>query len=65
MKATKTFDCVEMKNAIQAKLLEEMEGMSDEEERAYTARTLQNSDTPVGRLWRALLARTAARRGGR
>jgi len=29
MKKKKSFDCVEMKNAIQAQLLKEREGMSD------------------------------------
>jgi len=57
MGATKTFDCVEMKAAIQAKLLKETEGMSDEEERAYTARRLQTSDSPAARLWRTLVGR--------
>jgi len=57
MRGTKTFDCVEMKAAIHARLLEETEGMSDEEERAYTARVLQTSDSPAARLWRRLLAK--------
>jgi hypothetical protein len=57
MSATKTFDCVEMKAAIQARLLKETEGMTDEEERAYTERRLRTSDSPAARLWRTLVAR--------
>ncbi len=57
MKLTKTFDCVEMKAAIHAKLLEATKGMPDEEQRAYAARVLQTSDSPAARLWRALLAK--------
>jgi len=52
----KAFDCVEMKAAIQARLLKETEGMTDEEERAYTERTLTTSDSPAARLWRTLVA---------
>jgi sRNA-binding protein len=59
MKATKTFDCVAMKNAVQAKLRKEMAGMTDEEQRAYIRRKLQTSDSPVARLWRELNARKA------
>lgn len=61
MRRTKAFDCVQMKAAIHAKLREEAEGMSDEEERAYTARTLQTSSSPAARLWRALLAKRRGR----
>jgi len=54
MKAAKTLDCVEMKNAIQAKILKETEGMSDAEVRALMHRRLQASDSPVAQLWRRL-----------
>ena len=57
MSATKTFDCVEMKAALQARLLKEMEGMTDEEQRAYTQRKLRESDSPAARLWRAVMAK--------
>ena len=57
MKATKTFDCVALKNGIQAKLLKEREGMTDAEVRALVQRRLQSSDSSVARLWRKLTAR--------
>jgi hypothetical protein len=55
MKTAKTFDCVLIKNAIQAQLLKERKGMSDEEIRAHVRRKLETSDSPVGRLWRTLI----------
>jgi len=64
MSATKTFDCVQMKAAIQAELLKEMEGMTDEGERAYTERRLRISNSPAARLWRTLVTirgKTASR----
>ena len=48
----KTFDCIEMKNAIQARLLEERERLG---ERAVTQRHhewLETSDDPLARWWR-------------
>jgi hypothetical protein len=62
MKATKSLDCVEMKDQIQARLLQEMEHMTDPEQRAYIRRRLDASDSPVGRLWRTLIARQARQR---
>ena len=41
-KKEKRFDCVEMKNAIQAKIYAETKGMSFEEYRTYPDRQLQN-----------------------
>ena len=57
MGATKSLGCVEMKAALQARLLKEMEGMTDEEQRAYTQRKLRESDCPAGRLWREVIAK--------
>ena len=54
MKATKALDCVELKNAIQARLLAEREGMSDDEVRALVRRRLATSDSPIAQLWRRL-----------
>jgi len=51
MKKKKTFDCVEMKNEIQAKLLKRYEGMSDEEIRADQDRRL-SADPILGPLWK-------------
>jgi len=59
MKAKKTFDCVAMKDAIQAKLRKERQGMTDEEIREHIRRKLETSDDPVARLWRKLKARDA------
>ena len=54
MKKTKTFDCVEMKNKIQARLAEEYRGLTDEERRRKIAHELASSDDPVARKWRAI-----------
>ncbi|HOZ46735.1 MAG TPA: hypothetical protein PLO37_14525 [Candidatus Hydrogenedentes bacterium] len=49
----KPFDCVEMKDRIQAKLLEEYEGLTPEEERAKRLQKLAAGDSPAARLWQA------------
>ena len=54
MERKKGFDCVEMKNRIQGKLLREREGMSDEEVRSEDERRLQTSNTSIARWWRRL-----------
>ncbi len=54
MKPKKTFDCVEMKNAIQAKLREKHAGLSDEEIARQRRRWLETSDDPLARWWRSL-----------
>lgn len=54
MNKTKTFDAVEMKNAIQAKHRREREGMSDEQMRLSVAERLGTSDHPLFRKWRRL-----------
>ena len=50
MKA-KTFDCVEMKNAIQRKLAEETRGMTDDQRREYHEKLIL-SDPGLARLWK-------------
>ena len=50
----KSFDCVEMKNRIQAELQEEWKGLSDDEIRAEIANTLSRSSSPVAELWRQI-----------
>ena len=52
MRVKKAFDCVEMKNAIHARLSAEMRGLTDEQERALIQRALQTSDSSLARLWR-------------
>ena len=54
MKKKKAFDCVEIKNDVQAKLRTEFAGLSDEEERARITRELETSDDVVARKWRKL-----------
>jgi len=54
MKTTKTFDCVIMKNKIQARLLKERQGMSDAEVNALVQERLRTSKSPVAQLWRRL-----------
>ena len=55
MKTKKTFDCVEMKNAIQARHRQEFEGLSDEEVRRRITERLATSDDVVARKWRAIV----------
>jgi hypothetical protein len=47
----KKFDCVEMKHKIQQKILEETEGLSDEERRRRTTDSIL-SDPVLGPFWR-------------
>ena len=54
MKRNKSFDCVEMKNAIQAQLGEEYEGLTPEQVRKRRQERLASSDSPVARKWRRL-----------
>jgi hypothetical protein len=53
MNSEKPFDCVEMKNRIQAKLFREYEGLSAEEERGKRLQKLETGDSPAARLWQA------------
>ena len=50
----KAFDCVEMKNAIQAKLRKEYEGLTPEEVNEKRREKLATSDDVVARKWRRL-----------
>jgi len=65
MKATKSLDCIEMKDRIQARLLRETENMTDSEQRAHIHQRLKTSDSPVARLWRTLIARQTTPPRGR
>jgi hypothetical protein len=55
----KRFDCVKMKNDIQARMLRQYAGWSDEEREADIRRRLAESKSPVGRLWRKLTSQQA------
>jgi hypothetical protein len=52
MKKAKRFDCVQMKNDIQAAMLRKYRGMTDDEIQADIERQLATSDSPVAKLWR-------------
>ncbi len=54
MMKEKEFDCVDMKNSVQAKLRSDLDGLSDEEARALITRELNTSDDIVARKWRRL-----------
>jgi hypothetical protein len=56
MKNPKSFDCVEMKNGIQALLRKEHEGLSDEEIERRRRAWLETSDDRLARWWRSIRA---------
>jgi len=56
---TKRFDCVKMKNDIQAAMLREYRGLSDAEIQARIEQDLATSDAPAARMWRELTGRQA------
>lgn len=56
MKKTKRFDCVQMKNEIQVKMLRQYRGMSDGEVQRAMEQELATSDSPVARFWRRITA---------
>jgi hypothetical protein len=53
MKNAKSFDCVEMKNAIQAQVHNEYEGLDEHEIARRRRQWLETSDSPVAKWWRA------------
>ena len=73
MKKPKEFDCVRFKDELQARLMREYKGLTDEQIRRRRARKLATSQTPIAKLWRKLQARDKkptealadARKGGR
>lgn len=52
--ARKQFDCVEMKNQIQAQMQKEYEGLTDEEVRRRIRHRLETSDSIVAQKWRRM-----------
>jgi len=54
MKTSKSFDCVQMKNAIQEKLQARRAGMSEAQREDDMTRQLDSSDSPTARLWRKI-----------
>ncbi len=61
MKKKKAFDCVEMKNQIQAKLLAEVEQLGEAEVRRRHQEWLEKSDDPLAQWWRKVKAAQEAR----
>ena len=59
---SKPFDCVRMKREIQTRILEEMEGLSDEERRRLTEERIL-ADPVLGPFWRRACRVRTARRG--
>ena len=59
MKTAKRFDCVAMKDRIQAEQARDYRGLTDEQIRRRIRRALARSKSPLGRLWRSLEARPA------
>lgn len=57
MKKNKSFDCVEMKDAIQAKLRKEYEGLTPQQVREKRQRKLATSDNEIGVKWRRIQQR--------
>jgi hypothetical protein len=58
MKKAKRFDCVKMKNDIQARLRRKYRGMTDDQRQATMEQELTTSPSPVAQLWRDLAARS-------
>ena len=58
----KTFDCVEMKRAIQTRLAKEYGGLSDEARSRLIQQKLATSDHPVAVWYRKVLAERKAER---
>lgn len=61
MKAAKRFDCVSIKDELQAKLNQEYDGLDNEEIRRRAQRKLAASDSPVAKLWRSLAKPTVGK----
>ena len=52
MKTENEFDCVALKDEVQGRLRRELQGLSDEEQRARIRQELEASDSIVARKWR-------------
>lgn len=62
MKTRKAFDCVEMKNRIQAQLIKKWEGKTDAEIRREVYSELQSSKSPVAKFWRKVQKKQATQK---
>jgi len=63
MPEKKAFDCVDMKNQIQAQHAVEYAGLSDEERWALVAHKLATSDDAIARKWREITALAESKKG--
>jgi len=54
MMKNKKFDCVQMKNALQACMAKENEGLSDEEIARRRREWLEKFDDPLAKWWRSI-----------
>jgi len=54
MNRSKTFDCVQMKDEIQARLRAEWQGLTEEEIRAKVPEHLETSDSSIAKWWRSV-----------
>ena len=61
MKPKKKFDCVEMKNAVQNRLVKERRSVGDREFERRHREWLETSDDPLARWWRRLKEAPAQR----
>lgn len=53
MSNEKDFNCVEMKNRIQAEIMRVNDGLSDEESRQKRLEKLASEDSPAARIWQS------------
>jgi len=56
MKRRKAFDCVQMKDEIQARLRAEWQGLTEDEIRARVREHLETSDSSIAKWWRTVQA---------
>lgn len=57
MKPKENINCVQLKDSIQSRFLSEHKGMNGEEVRNHIQRKLQESRSPVARLWNFIKAK--------
>jgi hypothetical protein len=60
MSTAKRLDCMAMKDRVQAELLKEHAGKTDEQIRAERQRALETGEDPVARWWRTVMAAHAS-----
>lgn len=64
MNGSKEFDCVWMKNEIQARLREQWEGLTEAQIRAKVQNHLATSDSELAKWWRSTQAAKQQPAGG-